>query len=88
MRSFIASGRITGRRESLTAMIDRVAPARGRSDGSSVEIVKSIPEDSEHVLVDRNRDRAGAVEDFRKDLRDAIGGGTCRIEIEAVRKDE
>jgi two-component system sensor kinase FixL len=53
MRSFITSGRIASRRESLAAIIETLGPAQACPDGLKVEIVKSIPQSADHVLVDR-----------------------------------
>jgi two-component system sensor kinase FixL len=54
MCSFVASGRITGRPESLSAMLDEAGLIQARSDAPGIEIVKSIPAGSDPVLVDRN----------------------------------
>jgi C4-dicarboxylate-specific signal transduction histidine kinase len=43
MRSFIVSGRITGRRENLRTMIEKVTSLLTCPDGEDVEIVKQVP---------------------------------------------
>lgn len=52
MRSFIVSGRITGRRENLRTMIEKVTVALTCPDGAEVEIVKEVPL-TDFVTVDR-----------------------------------
>ena len=52
MRSFIVSGRITGRRENLRTMIEKVTSALTCPDGTDVEIVKEVPLTA-FVLADR-----------------------------------
>jgi C4-dicarboxylate-specific signal transduction histidine kinase len=88
MRSFIASGRIVGRRESLSAMTERVAPRQGRPDQPRAEIVKSIPPEAEHVLVDRNQIEQVLAKIFAKAGEASDGCDVLRIEIEAVRNAE
>jgi C4-dicarboxylate-specific signal transduction histidine kinase len=52
MRSFIVSGKITGRRENLRTMVERVTSALACPDGAEVEIVKQVPL-TEFVTADR-----------------------------------
>jgi C4-dicarboxylate-specific signal transduction histidine kinase len=43
MRSFIVSGKITGRRENLRTMVEKVTSALACPDGVEIEIVKEVP---------------------------------------------
>lgn len=43
MRSFIVSGKITGRRENLRTMVEKVTALLTCPDGAEVEIVKEVP---------------------------------------------
>jgi C4-dicarboxylate-specific signal transduction histidine kinase len=52
MRSFIVSGKITGRRENLRTMIEKVTSLLTCPDGAEVEIVKQVPL-SDFVTADR-----------------------------------
>lgn len=53
MRSFIVSGKISGRREDLRAMIDNVASDHFCPDGAEVEIVSKVADDARFVTVER-----------------------------------
>ena len=52
MRSFIVSGKITGRRENLRTMIEKATSVLTCPDGAEVEIVKEVPL-TEFVTADR-----------------------------------
>ena len=43
MRNFIVSGKVSGRRENLRTMVERVLATLAAGDGPDVEIVRSIP---------------------------------------------
>jgi C4-dicarboxylate-specific signal transduction histidine kinase len=53
MRSFIVSGKISGRREDLGAMIGNVASDLACPDGAEVEIVTNVSSDARFVIVER-----------------------------------
>jgi len=53
MRSFIVSGKITGRREDLGAMIEKAATSLACPDGGAVEIVRCVAPDARFVLAER-----------------------------------
>lgn len=88
MRSFIASGRLIGRREALEALIDAAGAGQRGSDGSTVEIVKSIPDDAGQVLVDRNLIEQVLARVIAFCCETPDGKAIRRINVEAVRKDD
>lgn len=53
MRSFIVSGKISGVREDLDAMIEKAASGLACPDGGAVEIVRSIAPDARFVTAER-----------------------------------
>lgn len=86
MRSFIASGRLIGRREALEAMIGNAGAGRQASDGARIEIVKSIADDAAFVLVDRNLLEQVLARIFAFCCERPDGKAIRRIQIEASRK--
>lgn len=53
MRSFIVSGKITGRRESLHAILDKVGSTLVCPDGAEIQILKEIQPEASFVTVER-----------------------------------
>ncbi len=53
MRSFIVSGKITGRRERLVPIVEHVASALTSHGGEEIEVAWSIARDARYVIVER-----------------------------------
>lgn len=55
MRSFIVSGKVSGRRENLARMVESVATGLACPDGEEVAVAWSIARDARFVIVERCR---------------------------------
>jgi C4-dicarboxylate-specific signal transduction histidine kinase len=88
MRSFILSGKISGRREALGAMIDRVGLGLFCPDGAEVEIARTIGRGAGFVIAERVQIEQ-VLSNILKNACEALDGcAVRRIAIDAKRLDD
>ncbi len=88
MRSFIVTGKITGRRENLGAMIDKARSGPVCPDGAEVEIVTAIEPDARFVFADRIQIEQVLAIILANACEALDGCPVRRIAIDAARLDE
>ncbi len=86
MRSFIVSGKISGRRENLARMVENVASGLTCPDGGEVGVGWSIARDARFVIVERVQIEQ-VLANLLKNASEALDGrDDRRISIEAARQ--
>jgi C4-dicarboxylate-specific signal transduction histidine kinase len=87
MRSFIVSGKVTGRRENLRMMVEKASSVLACSDGADVEIVKEVPL-TDFVIVDRVQIEQ-VLANILKNACEAVDGCSIRrITISSAREED
>ncbi|HEV2817162.1 MAG TPA: ATP-binding protein [Allosphingosinicella sp.] len=87
MRSFIVSGKISGRRENLRTMIEKVTAMLTCADGSEVEIVKHVPL-TDFVVADRVQIEQVLANILANACEALAGRDVRRITISSAREEE
>ena len=86
MRSFIVSGKISGRRENLRMMVEKATAILVCPDGADIEIVKQVPL-TDFVIVDRVQIEQVLANILKNACEALVGRDVRRIAISSSRED-
>lgn len=86
MRAFIVTGKVSGRRENLSRMVEDVAAGLARPDGEEVDVAWSIARDARFVIAERVQIEQVLANILQNACEVLDGRSDRRVAIEATRQ--